>query len=358
MNEFVSFLPSLLIFVAGLSVLVLVHEVGHFLVARRFGIKVEEFGLGFPPRLWAKKKGDTVYSLNAIPVGGFVKLYGEDESVKKDKEHAYYHKGKIPRAVVVVAGVLMNYILALIVFSIVAWYTTGYVKLNEIQADTPAERAGLKAGDKVLKVNDKEVYYVDQFYGLIKAKQGQEVSLSIKRDGKTEDVKVTPRKDPPEGQGFLGVGLGQEPYPLDKRPLMSVKHGFGQTLFWIGMTFQGVKIIAGDIGEGRAPEGVSGPVGILRVTDAVVKYGVIPLLSLMGIISVNLAVLNLLPIPALDGGRLLFIAVETFFGRKVLPTFEKYAHTVGFVLLIALILLTTFKDLANWVSGKDIFGAP
>lgn len=358
-ENILNFLPTLATFLGGLSLLVLIHELGHYLVAKRAGIKVDEFGLGFPPRVLAKRVGETVYSLNAIPIGGFVKLHGEDDQVKTDEHRAYYYKSKGVRTAVVVSGVLANLVLAFVAFSLVAYNTSGIVQLAKIQPDSPAQAVGLQEGDVVLKVDSNKVFQLEQFQVYVGAKVGQEIALEVqKADGALKTVKTTPRRDPPEGQGALGVALRLEHYPGGERYLKSLGHGADQTLFWAGMTFEGIKIIGGDLAHGRAPEGVSGPVGILRVTEQVAQFGLVSLLNLLGIISINLAIINLLPIPALDGGRLLFIAVEAIFGKRVLPTFERYAHTVGFALLITLILMVTFKDIVSWLSGKSIFPTP
>ncbi|MDO8503485.1 MAG: RIP metalloprotease RseP [bacterium] len=350
---------TLLIFLVVLSILIFVHELGHFWMARRSGIKVEEFGFGFPPKIWSKKFGETIYSINALPVGGFVKLYGEDESVDKDIPHAFYHKGKLARARIVVAGVLMNFLLAVLCFGIISWVVgvprqTEDVRIVGVAENSPAFEEGLRDGDVVISVDGQRVAKTDVFTNVVKNKGGQEIALKIKRDGVEIDTKVTPRASPPEGEGPLGVLVSSvETFypPFWQRPFVSFWEGLKEAIFWAQTTVLAVVGTIAQLTRGTPPEGIAGPVGIFQITGVVARQGILPLLSFVGILSINLAVLNILPFPALDGGRLLFIIVETIFGRRVLPKFERMAHTIGMIVLLILILLVTLSDVRRLLSG-------
>lgn len=348
-----------LIFLIILSVLIFVHELGHFIAARRAGVKVEEFGLGFPPRIWSRKKGDTIYSINALPIGGFVRLYGEEHSVEGDKSQAYYHKGKLARTAIVVSGVLMNFLLAVFAFATITWFVgiprdLGYVKVISVTEDSPASHVGLKVDDIVLAVEGQKVEETKDFIESVNNRRGKETELTVRRNSEEIKLKVTPRENPPQGQGALGVGItASEIYdpPLIEKPFVSLVEGFKQAVFWIKATISGITDSLVLVLSGKTPEGLAGPIGIYQITGIVAQQGVLAILSFVAILSVNLAVLNILPIPALDGGRLLFIVVETIFGRRVLPTFERYAHRVGMVILLIVIFLISLGDINRLLSG-------
>ncbi len=350
---------TLLIFLIVLSVLIFVHELGHFWMARRSGIKVEEFGFGFPPKIWSKKFGETLYSINLLPIGGFVKLYGEDESVDKDIPRAFYHKGKLARARVVVAGVLMNFLLAVLCFGIISWVIgvlrqTEDIRIIGVAPNSPAEDVGLRDGDVVISVDGQRLAKTDEFTSFIKDKVGKELLVNIKRGKEELSVKATPRTNPPEGEGALGVVVSSVELvhpPLWQRPFISLWEGLKESVFWVGTTMGAVVSTITQLTKGAAPEGIAGPIGIFQITGVVARQGALALLSFVGILSINLAVLNILPFPALDGGRLLFIGVETLFGRRVLPKFERMAHTIGMIVLLILILLVTLSDVRRLLSG-------
>src|SRR3989344_564438 len=356
---------TLLIFIIVLSILVFVHELGHFLAARRAGIRVDEFGFGFPPRVWGKKIGETIYSINALPVGGFVRLHGEDEAVAEDKERAYFFQGKFTRFLVVVAGVLMNFLLSILAFSIISWHSgvpqeTGRVKVNAVATGSPAEAADIQNGDVIVAVDGKQVVNSDEFIQEVGTKRGKEVELTLlKSNQETQKVSTVPRENPPVGEGALGVTFSSKEFvkpPLYKRPFVSIREGVKEAVFWVQTTVGGLATVVSQVIQGQKPEGIAGPIGIFQITGSVAKEGLLPLISLIGILSVNLAVLNILPIPALDGGRLLFIIVEAFFGRKVLPVFEKAAHAVGMILLLLLLILVTLQDLSRIIGGFKLPG--
>lgn len=378
---------TIITFLFVLSVLVLVHELGHFLVAKKSGIKVEEFGFGYPPRLWAKKIGETVYSLNWLPFGGFVKLYGEEliESKKVKGQafkRAFYYKSKKTRTAVIVAGVLANFFLAVIVFSIVYSFSgipvkTGQIKIVGLLKDSPAFSAGLKEGDILLKVNDQQLNDLDQFISLVEEKKGTQISLTVDRfennpcqekvfgGGPITDKSkppfscqegklilwVTPRENPPQGEGPLGILISDvevKKFPFWQMPWRGTIEGFKEAFGWASLILGSLgKMLVGLFFHGIVPKDVAGPVGIFQITGVVAKSGILNILQFMGILSVNLAVVNILPFPALDGGRLSFILYEAITKRKPKPSFEQWVNTAGMALLLLLIILITINDIGR-----------
>ncbi|MDO8452233.1 MAG: RIP metalloprotease RseP [bacterium] len=350
-------------FLIGLSVLVFVHELGHFLAAKRAGIKVEEFGIGFPPRIFKKKVGETVYSLNLFPIGGFVRLYGEEEDVQKDVGRAFYHKKPLARAGVVVAGVIMNFLLAVLLFSIVSWMTgvpTGEVSgviISEVAENSPAKLAGIQAEDKVLSIGGQEIKKSDEFINKVNENRGKEIEIALQNNkGEKRVVKVTPReKNPNKDEGALGVSMVEELIlakpPLRDRPFVSLKEGLRMTREWVLLTIGGLRTILTQVFQGSLPTDVSGPVGIYRIATEAAKYGIVPLLTLWGILSVNLAILNIAPFPALDGGRLVFIIAEAIFGRRVHAKVEHFLNLMGLGLLILFLIWVTKQDVLRILKG-------
>lgn len=355
---------DLLIFFGVLSVLVLIHELGHFLVARWVGVKVEEFGFGLPPRIWGKRIGETIYSLNYLPIGGFVRLFGEDENPGGDTKRAFINKSKRARIAIVVAGVVMNFLLAVGVFSFL--YTklgiptvTNVVKVVGVALNSPAETVGIKEGDIIRQFKDgvrvEEIKDSGRFISLVAQAKGREIEVGIERVGELIYFNLNPRENPPLGEGSLGIAISSVEskfYPWYEMPFRATYFGVSEAFEWTRMIGSGLGgLVSGLITAGRVPADISGPVGIYQVVAQVAKTGYLNLLRLVGILSVNLAVLNILPFPALDGGRLLFIMLEAVFGRKVAPKFERVVHAVGLAILITLILLVTVKDLQKLMFG-------
>ncbi|HSA83858.1 MAG TPA: site-2 protease family protein [Patescibacteria group bacterium] len=389
-------LLTALVFFLILSVLILIHEAGHYFVAKKFGMKVEEFGFGLPPRIWGWKKGETIYSLNWLPIGGFVKLYGEDEagagrvSVTKNKElktknkkedesRAFYNRPIGQRFAVVVAGVVMNTLLAVFIyyaflflgnfktelpllgqhqFFLVNQQAKTDVVISAVAENSPAEQAGLTPFSRMLSVNGEKVTDVETFSATMKRNQGKEVTLEWQslETQKITRAEVTPRVNPPKNEGSLGVGL----FPLSTvtlsydTPVQKVISGFVHPANLMVYNFA----IMGDLINVSVKEktveplsqGVSGPVGIFSLVGTIVdipdaKERVMQLLNLAGLLSISLAFFNVLPIPGLDGGRLFFIGIEAITRKKVNQKIEGYAHAVGMLLLIGLILLVTLKDI-------------
>ena len=355
---------TILIFLLILSILVLVHELGHFIVAKLAKVKVEEFGIGFPPRIITVRYGETVYSINALLFGGFVRLYGEEEPVggfKKSIPQAsrmFRSKSKKVRAGIIAAGVLMNFLLAILVFSIIYSIVgiprkTDTVRVIGILPESPAQQAGIVVDDVLFSVYGEKIYSTDQFKNLIEDRKGKAVTLEIQKGNEEiKKIEVVPRPDPPKGEGPLGVVITDtEQYfpPLWQRPFLGVAYGLQEALLWGEQTVIGVVLMFTTLfTQGKVPEGIAGPVGIFQITGEVAQQGNLALLHFMGVLSVNLAILNFLPIPALDGGRMMFVVLEAIFrgrARAIIPKVERLSNTVGFTLLVALLISITLQDI-------------
>jgi regulator of sigma E protease len=354
---------SILIFFLVLSVLVLVHEFGHFWVAKKSGVWVEEFGLGLPPRAWGKKIGDTLYSLNWLPFGGFVKLHGEnlDDKVTNPKR-SFLNKSKRARGLIVTAGVVMNFLLAVVLFAVGYTFSgfpreTSNVKVVEIANESPAQDAGFQKNDIVRTVGGEAATSNEGFVSLVEKHKGEDVIFGIERNGQALDISATPRKDHPANEGSLGVVISStEIYfpPVWQRPFMGIYYGFKDAYFWGKIVLLGFAKIFTDLAGGTVPKDIAGPVGIYALTSQAASFGILPLLNFMGILSVNLAILNIMPLPALDGGRLFFIIIEGIMGKKVVPKFEALVHTVGMVALLLLLFAITAYDIRRLIEAGGI----
>jgi regulator of sigma E protease len=350
-----------MVFFVVLSILIIVHELGHFLVAKRNGILVEEFGFGLPPRIWGKKIGETLWSINLLPFGGFVKLHGElGEDGITNKNRAFLYKSKRTKIAVIIAGVIMNFLLGIVAFAIVYSFSgipreTGEVKILDISSSSPAQEAKLIVGDIIKKVDKEDVKNVSEFVLLVENKKGKKVTLEL-QDRK---VTITPRSNPPEGEGPLGVTISSsEIYfpPVWQRPFYGIYYGFKEAVFWGKNVIVGFSNIFIDLFKGQTPKDISGPVGVFAITTQAAKLGLLSLINLLGIISVNLAILNILPFPALDGGRLLFIFIEKLIGKKIIPKVEAIIHSIGMIILLLLILAITINDIKGLIRAGSISG--
>jgi len=362
-------LGSILVFILVLSLLVLVHEFGHYIVARLGGVWVEEFGFGLPPRLWGKKIGETLYSINLLPFGGFVRLHGESGEDKLQKpKRAFLGKSKKVRVAIVTAGVVMKFVLALVAFTIV-YSTQGIpretknVRVLDVTAGAPAQAAGLIPEDIFKSANGQEIISVDQFISVVEENKGTRVKFEIERvEGRqtnTITMYLTPRVNPPENEGPLGVVISQTEVffpPLGERVVYGVYYGARESVFWGKAVVIGLVNIIGQLLSGQAPTDLTGPVGVYIVTSEAAKVGFVALVNFVGILSVNLAIFNIIPFPALDGGRLLFIALEGLLGRKVLPRVEAVVHAVGLVILLLLIAAITARDISRLITAGGVSG--
>lgn len=346
---------DILVFLLTLSVLVFVHELGHFLVAKKNGVKVEEFGFGLPPRIFGKKVGDTLYSINLLPIGGFVKLKGEEAEMAGFGDVDSFASLKPSRRIlIVIAGVLGNLLLAYFIF--VGLFLAGYpklsgvVKFSEVAADSPAALAKILPGDTVLTFNHEKIETPEQLIEKTNQKKGQEVLLEIQRGDRSLSVKLTPRISPPEKQGPLGVrldfegGLVYEKVGLGQAP----GRAFDEIYKQLGLMFKGLQKMVGGLFEGQVPQEVTGVVGIYKISSQAYEAGLRIFAQFVAIVSLNLFVFNLLPIPALDGGRLLFILPELLFKKKVSPKVERVVNNLGLVLLLTLFVLVTIRDVRRF----------
>lgn len=356
---------TILVFLLVLTVLVLIHELGHFFTAKKFGIKVEEFGFGLPPRAFGRKIGETIYSINWLPIGGFVKLYGEDSAgggkfKVSDKSRAFFARPAWQKALVVVSGVVMNFILAVFLisflFAVVGAAVPGKdVVINQVVKNSPADIAGIKKGDIVENINETKITSTQQLISETRKHLGGKISVIIRSGSQTKTIIVAPRKTYPKGEGPLGVAISQnfeiKKYPWYEAPIVGTKEAFKvSALIVTGLGTVVYQLIT----SGVVPKDVAGPVGIAQLTGQFVQVGPFAVLSFVALLSLNLAILNILPIPALDGGRLFFILIEMVTKRRVHPRFEAYAHAIGMALLLALIALVTLHDLTRLISGQPI----
>lgn len=355
---------TLLVFIVVLSVLVFVHELGHFIAAKRAGILVEEFGFGLPPRIWGKKIGETIYSINALPIGGFVRLYGEDGTASAEasasRGRAYFEAPIWRRLTVLFAGVTMNLLLAIISFSILYYASgiptkTGKVKIVAVSENSPAKLAEIKEGDEVIAIDDQKIASMEQFVKDTRSKAGKTIQLEIYRekDSQALIVSLIPRLNPPEGEGPLGVAVSDielKKYPWWRMPYLGAVEGFKESLAWGGMILSTLKnTLVSLVIKGQVPKDIAGPIGIFQITGQVAKEGILAVLQFLGILSVNLAIINVLPFPALDGGRLIFLGYEIIFRRKAPPKIEVLVNQIGMTILLALMALITVNDVMRLI---------
>ncbi len=336
-----------------ISLLILIHEAGHFIFAKIFKVKVEEFGLGFPPRLWSKKIGETVYSFNALPFGGFVKIFGETRDANAETDPASFVFKKIwKRGLIILGGVMLNFILGWILFFIVfSVGTKPGIIISLVAKNSPAHFADIKPGDKIISAifgdEDLAPKTSRELIEFINLHRGKEIALSIQRLEKTIAVKVVPRENPPANEGALGIVLseiGNEPLPLPS----SLKQSLVTSLSVLGSVFENFYHFAGQIIKDQKMSGsLVGPVGIIAIAVQAQSVSFTYFLHLMAFLSLNLTALNILPLPALDGGRLILLLVEKIKGSPLPSRAEKTINSAGFAILLFVILAITIKDIAN-----------
>ena len=355
---------TIIIFIFILFVLILVHEFGHFIVAKKSGIRVDEFGIGFPPKAATLfKKNGTEYTINWLPFGGFVKIYGENyedlEEGQKLSKDSFTAKSKWTQVFVLVAGVLMNFLLAwlLISFSFLSGVpasTSSGVNVKDpvltvisVDKDSVAQLAGLQVGDKILSVTDDGVVSSlptpEVFQSIVRSNTNTDISLRVIHENKEIDLVVTPTKS--ADKDFPSIGISMDFIGIEKIPLnRAFIEGFKSSVSFaksIVVGFFGIFTGSTDLST------LSGPVGIAGVVGQASKTGFTELMLLTAIISLNLAVLNLIPFPALDGGRIVFVGIEALMGKPIPVKIFSIINTVGFFLLIGLMILVSVRDVLN-----------
>lgn len=351
---------TILVFVLLVGFLILVHELGHFLMALREGVRVEEFAIGFPPRLWAKKKGKTVYSLNLLPLGGFVKLHGEHERLDKE---SFLAKPIFSRFKIVVAGALMNllagYLLLVVYFALggsplaydpqthLSWIKEAkkIPVVVGVESNSPAEKAGLKVGDLIFKVDGLEPESAEEFAHFIeKKKPNEKVKIQIRRGKEEFQLEVGVANI--EGHSRTGVMVANYywrikfyPWAIPLVAFLDLVHLLWAILYFLYNFILALFRRAKPIGE------IAGPVGVYFLTKEALKLGLVYVLRLAILLTANLAVINLLPIPALDGGKALFLALEKIRGKRVSAETENLIHLIGFAIILGLILVVSVRDI-------------
>lgn len=348
---------TIISFLLVLSLLVFVHEFGHFIVAKLTGIKVEEFGFGYPPRLLTiARRGDTEYTLNAIPFGGFVRMLGEEDPSHPD---SFAAKSKLTRAAALLAGPLMNVGLAFLLFVGVGLagfdIPIGSVAIVDVAPGSPAAEANLQEGDVVLSIDGLPVRNTYELSRYTSERLGEEVTLSIKRDERTLPVSLTPRQEPPVGEGPMGVLI----QTVDVAGTDKLRYSFWEAVplgaRLTGNTFLAIFSGVASMIQGSIAADVRGPVGIAAATGEIAKSGLVALAQFTAYLSVQLAIFNLIPFPALDGGRLAFIGLEALRGgKRVAPEKEGLIHLMGLVILIGLMLVVSYNDIVRLLSGQAI----
>ncbi|MBU1038499.1 MAG: RIP metalloprotease RseP [Candidatus Omnitrophica bacterium] len=347
---------SLISFLAVLSILVLVHEAGHFLTAKRLGVRVNKFSFGFGPKLFSVKRGDTEYIISAIPLGGYVKMAGDEpwEKLTGGKQE-FLSRSIGDRFKIIFAGPLLNYLLAFIIFSVIFMFgsPTMTTEIGGLMKDYPAARQGLAVGDKITAVDGKNVKYWDDMTLAIRKHDESPMIFTIVRGGKTIDKEITPtvRKTKDIFGAQVSIALiGVTP----SQKIENVKYGFIQSIYMGGkkllqltaVTYKALwSIIAGRL---SVKESLTGPIGIFVVTGQAAKMGLIYILHLMGILSASLAIFNILPLPILDGGHILFLGLEKLRGKPLSLKAQEAIANVGVTLLIMLTIFIFYSDIVKF----------
>lgn len=377
-----------IIFILILALLVLIHEFGHFIAAKRNGVLVEEFGFGFPPRVWGKKIGETLYSINLLPIGGFVKLYGEEYHETdanydpKLAKRAFVNKKPWQKSVIILAGVFMNVLLAVFIYYILLATNNfksdpftlfgdykfrfgtqeGQVVIANIVKKSPADQAGVEIGDVVQRIqpqgaNWMTVRSAEEMIKYINAAQGKNMTIDLVniKNNKMKTIIVTPKYNPELKRALIGVGLAQSVVLSYQQPIQRLTSGFlhSYNIMSYSMNTMGFFISSSfkEKSLGPVSETVSGPVGIFNVVSDIVQFSgsklFINLAQLMGLLSLSLASINVLPFPALDGGRMVFVLYEWISGKRPNQTIERYVNMVGFFTLIILAVVISINDVVR-----------
>jgi regulator of sigma E protease len=347
---------TIIIFLLILGLLIFVHELGHYVTARMVGVKVEEFGIGYPPRIFGIRRGETLYSLNIIPLGGFCKLLGEENP---EEPRSLASKSALARLFVLGSGSFMNAILPIVLltiaFMIPRQVAVGDVLIEEVTPNSPAEEAGLGSGNKIVSINGNEIRNIGEVIYETHLSLGEQTVIEVVgNDGNLKTVDLIPRWDPPEGEGPMGVALS-----LTNIYEVSESYPFWEAVPKSASTLvQTFELLRNEVrswfAKGAAPE-VGGPVAIFQLTGEANEAGPSYLLQFAAFLSLNLAIINLFPLPALDGGRIVFVFLEVARrGKRVSPRTEALVHLAGFIMLITLMVVITYVDILRVIRGDSL----
>lgn len=374
---------SLLVFVLILGILVVIHELGHFIAAKKMGVKVEEFGFGFPPRLFGKKKGETLYSINALPIGGFVKVYGEEYSELEkqktsEKNRAFVYKKPWQKAVIIIAGVVMNLLLGIGIYYFLLGsngFTSepvflldqykfafgrqqNHILIGAAVKGSPAEKAGLKTGDQIIEISNGKTTVVsspEELVSFVDKNGAKELKIVVKnvRNGAVRVVTVTPYYNKELKRYVIGISLASTATihyetPVEKA-LSGVYHAYNLSSYNLNVFSNLLASSFREKSVGPVSQSVAGPIGIFaEINDIVHSSGskfIVNLLSITALLSISLAVMNILPFPALDGGRLVFVAYEWITGKRPNAKIEQYVNLAGMITLLTLAIVVSLNDI-------------
>ncbi len=322
------------------GILVILHEAGHFFAAKSVGIRVNEFAIGMGPIIFRKKNGETEYSLRALPLGGFVKMEGEDE--ESYDERSFNTKPIFAKILVLAAGSAMNFIFAILImitlFSVTGFPTNDNI-IGEVVAGNPAEEAGIQTGDEIINIEGTEINTWEDIVGVITTSTGEQIHITLRRNG--EIIELDSNIMVENGRRIIGIVQTKE-FSFKRAVVEGTKYSFmlvGAMLNFFVILFRGQ----------ASSNDVVGPVGIIHLVGEAARMGPVYVANFTAMISMNLAVINLLPFPALDGGRLLLLVVQGITGKKIDPEKEGFIHFIGFVILIGLMIFVTFKDFDRFI---------
>lgn len=320
--------------------LIFVHEFGHFIAAKACGVKVNEFSIGMGPAFFKRQKGETLYSLRIFPIGGFCAMEGEDED--SDDERAFNRKPAWQRAIVLAAGALMNLITAVILMIIIAfWSGQATTVIDQVLDDSPAYEAGLETGDEIIDINGSEINEWNDIIGVIGESREETASITVIRDGKEETLISSMEYDEEAGRYKIGITP-----VIEHNVIASVGAGIRNTGDMTVMMYDIIKkLFTGEV----STKELSGPVGIVYAVSDTAKAGIIYVVYLAALLSLNLAIMNMLPFPALDGGRLLFLIIRKITGKRVTDEMEGKIHFIGIVLLMLLMVYVTWNDIFRFI---------
>lgn len=351
---------TILLVIVALSLLVLIHELGHFAAAKFFGVRVDEFAFGFPPRLFSRQGKETRYSFNLLPFGGFVRIFGEDalaDPHDPEAPRAFVAKPLAVRAAITAGGILMNLAAGWLLLSLAfMWGAPSHLAISLVAPGSPAAAAGLEAGDLILRADAggemlADPVPLDAFVDVVKrvAAGGAPVVLTVKRGGVEKSVTLVPRAMPPDEEGALGIALFDTGVPRESF-FSSFAQGAAVTAALLKAIVVGLtEFFIGLFTDKGTFDAVTGPVGIVAFAASSVSFGFASFLNLMALISLHLALLNFLPLPALDGGRLFFLVFEGIKGSPVSRKIEQVTHAVGFALLLFLMIFVTVRDIGRLI---------